>query len=274
MRRANWHDFFAEETNSLCAGPRRLAVPDRGVHVLGGEIQLSGAGFEVLHVEHRLLGIDDLVIDDGVDRGGDVVGGDDLLLEQLAVADAREERIRRVQEDVGPDEVRQLVDGVRARFEQRVTEEIVTALRSLVGDMRRRGAVVAVSGGIDSSVCCALAARAFGPQRTLALLMPEADSDDETLAISRSVTDAVGADVVVEEIVPVLSALGCYERRDAAVREVVPQFTDGWKFKIVLPSVLGTDSYRLFSLIAQSPAGETVGFWACTERARLCSDGS
>src|SRR5207244_2344666 len=79
---------------------------------------------------------------------------------------------------------------------ERVTEEIVTAMRSLVGEMRRRGAVVAVSGGIDSSVTAALAARAFGPRRTLALLMPEADSDDATLDLSRSVTDALGVDVV------------------------------------------------------------------------------
>ena len=141
---------------------------------------------------------------------------------------------------------------------ERVTDEIVTALKSLVGDMRRRGGVVGVSGGIDSSVTVALCARAFGPDRTLALLMPEADSDDETLHISRLVTDAVGCEVVVEDIIPVLRALGCYERRDAAVREVVPEFGEGWKFKIVLPSVLGTDSYRLFSLITQSPTGETT----------------
>jgi NAD+ synthase len=141
---------------------------------------------------------------------------------------------------------------------ERATEEIVAALRSHVGDMRRKGAVVAVSGGIDSSVTCGLAARAFGPKRTLALLMPEADSDPETLSISREVADTYGVDVVVEDIVPVLSALGCYERRDAAVREVIPQFADGWKFKIVLPSVIGTDGYRLFSLVAQSPDGETV----------------
>jgi NAD+ synthase len=141
---------------------------------------------------------------------------------------------------------------------ERVTEEIVAALRSLVGEMRRKGGVVAVSGGIDSSVTCALAARAFGPRRTLALLMPEADSDDATLDLSRSVTDTYGVDVVVEDIVPILRAAGCYERRDAAVRELVPQYAEGWKFKIVLPSVLGTDSYRLFSLVAQSPAGETI----------------
>jgi NAD+ synthase len=138
------------------------------------------------------------------------------------------------------------------------TDEIVSALRTHVGAMRRRGAVVAVSGGIDSSVTVALAARAFGPDRTLALLMPEVDSDDDTLGLSRSVTDAVGVRTVVENIVPLLAAAGCYERRDAAVREVVPEYGEGWKFKIVLPSVLGTDAFRLFSVVAQSPTGETV----------------
>jgi NAD+ synthase len=139
-----------------------------------------------------------------------------------------------------------------------VTEEIVSALRSLVGSMRRRGAVVGVSGGIDSSVTVALAARAFGPDRTLALLMPEVDSADDTLDLSRSVTDAVGVRTVVENIAPLLTAAGCYERRDAAVREVVPEYGEGWKFKIVLPTVLGTDAFRLFSVVAQSPTGETV----------------
>jgi NAD+ synthase len=138
------------------------------------------------------------------------------------------------------------------------TEEIVSALRSHVGSMRRRGAVVGVSGGIDSSVTVALAARAFGPDRTLALLMPEVDSADDTLDLSRSVTDAVGVRVVVENIAPLLTAAGCYERRDDAVREVVPEYGEGWRFKIVLPSVLGTDAFRLFSVVAQSPTGETV----------------
>jgi NAD+ synthase len=139
------------------------------------------------------------------------------------------------------------------------TTAIVDALRSIVGkELRRRGAVVGVSGGIDSSVTLALCARAFGPERTLAVLMPEADSDPETLEISSSVADAVGAEAVLEEITPILAATRCYERRDDAVRSVVPQFGEGWRFKIVLPSVLGRDSYRLFTVVAESPEGETV----------------
>jgi NAD+ synthase len=142
---------------------------------------------------------------------------------------------------------------------EETTNEIVDALRRIVGrDLRRRGGVVGVSGGIDSSVTVSLCARAFGPERTLAVLMPEADSDDETLEISRLVADSLGVQTVLEDITEILSATRCYERRDEAVRRVIPQFGEGWKFKIVLPSVLGTDAYRLFTLVAQSPEGETV----------------
>jgi NAD+ synthase len=140
-----------------------------------------------------------------------------------------------------------------------VADEIVEALRSAVHeDMRRRGAVVGVSGGIDSAVTAALSVSAFGPERTLALLMPETDSHTDTLDLSRSVADTFGMEVLVEDITPILDAVRCYERREEAVRAVVPDFGPGWRFKMVLPSVVGTDAYRLFSLVAQAPDGHVV----------------
>lgn len=142
---------------------------------------------------------------------------------------------------------------------EQAVEEIVEALREAVRDtLRRQGGVVGVSGGIDSSVTAALCARAFGAERTLAVLMPEADSADETLSLSRMLAGALGIEAIVEDITAVLRATRCYERRDDAVRQVVPAFGDGWKFKITLPNVLATEGYRLFSLVAQSPEGETV----------------
>jgi NAD+ synthase len=142
---------------------------------------------------------------------------------------------------------------------EQVAESVIERLRPIVRrTLRRQGAVIGVSGGIDSSVTAALCARAFGPDRTLAVLMPEADSDQETLELSRLVTTAFNIEAVVEDITPILQATRCYERCDEAVRAVVPAFSEGWKFKIVLPSVLGTDVYRLFHLVAQSPDGETI----------------
>ncbi len=142
---------------------------------------------------------------------------------------------------------------------ERVVDEITQFMRTTASRiLRRRGGVVGVSGGIDSAVTLGLTARAFGPERSLGLLMPETDSDESTLELSRSVADAFGVEAVLEDITEILDATGCYRRREEAVRAVIPQFGEGWRFKIVLPDVTAGDAYRLFALVAESPDGERV----------------
>ncbi|MCX5660262.1 MAG: NAD(+) synthase [Planctomycetota bacterium] len=133
----------------------------------------------------------------------------------------------------------------------RIAKEIAKVLGQ---DLKRRGLVVALSGGIDSSVVGALAVRAVGAGRVMGLLMPERDSSPETLGLSRSLAKSQGIENVVhEDITPMLDAFGCYRRRDEAVRSVVPQFGPGWKSKIVLPPVTDDDRLRIYSVIALPP---------------------
>ncbi len=137
---------------------------------------------------------------------------------------------------------------------QRITEVI----RATVERSRRKGIVVAVSGGIDSSVVAALAVAALGPGRVFALHMPERESADETLPLSTELTDSLQVDSVVEDISPMLAAFGCYERRDAAIRRVVPEYGVGYRSKIVLPSVVDSDAYRLYSVVVEDPDGNRI----------------
>lgn len=123
---------------------------------------------------------------------------------------------------------------------------------------KKKGVVVALSGGIDSSVVGALAVRALGPERVLGLLMPERDSSTDTLSLSRQVAAHLGVRIVHEDITPILEAAGCYRHRDEAIKSVIPEFGSGWKSKIVLPGVLDADQYRFFSVVAESPSGERV----------------
>jgi NAD+ synthase len=133
----------------------------------------------------------------------------------------------------------------------RIADAVVGYLRRT----RRRGVVVALSGGIDSSVVAALCARAVGPDRVLGLHMPERESSPDTLALSRSVSDALGIESEVEQLSPVLDALGCYQRRDDAIRLVYPEYGENHRCKIVLPSVVDDDSFRLFSVVVEAPDG-------------------
>jgi NAD+ synthase len=128
----------------------------------------------------------------------------------------------------------------------------------LARSFRRRGYVVAVSGGIDSSVTLALAAKAVGPERVLALLMPETHSAPETLDLSRRVADRFKVAQHHENISAVLEAVGFYDRYAEAVRRVIPGYDREWKSKIVLPSLLAREGFRLFSIVAQKPDGTRV----------------
>lgn len=136
---------------------------------------------------------------------------------------------------------------------QRIAGEI---RRIVAHECKRRGLVVALSGGIDSSCVAGLAVKALGPAKVFGIHMPESDSSPETLKLSRSVSDTLGFDSVLEELTPILEAYGCYRRRDEAIRMVYPDFGPGWKSKIVLPGLDGGE-LNVYSVVVQKPDGTT-----------------
>ncbi len=101
----------------------------------------------------------------------------------------------------------------------------------------------------------ALCARAIGSERVVGLSLPERDSSADTLMLSKLIADSLGIIKIAEDITGVLEAVGCYRRRDNAIRSVIPQYDDNYKCKIVLPGVLDDDQYRVFSVVVESPDG-------------------
>jgi len=136
----------------------------------------------------------------------------------------------------------------------RITSAMRTQLRT---DLKRRGLVLGLSGGIDSSLCAALAVKAVGPDRVFGIFMPENDSDPESLELGRAVADTFGFAAEVEDIGPALAAMGCYARRDAFIRTLVPEFGEGWGCKVVIADPLSGGGIAISSLVVQSPEGET-----------------
>jgi NAD+ synthase len=138
-------------------------------------------------------------------------------------------------------------------------QEVSHLLRETVTrTLRRRGCVVAISGGIDSSVTAALAVRAFGPQRVFGLVLPERDSSPRSVELAKILSEHLGITYEIEDIQPTLAAIGCYRRYDAAIRSVFTNYGEGWKSKIVLPAdLLDSDRMNVYRLVVQNPAGET-----------------
>jgi len=139
------------------------------------------------------------------------------------------------------------------------TERIVSMLRHTVGQiMHRRGAVLGISGGVDSSVVLALCVRAFGPKRVVALMMPEEDSEPESEELARQLAEQYGVEPVLEIITPVLEGFGCYPRRDEAIKRIFPEYdaAAGYRAKIVLPhNILEEGTLNVPSLVVITPDG-------------------
>lgn len=160
---------------------------------------------------------------------------------------------------------------------ERVSRELRDAAAAV---LRKRGAVVAISGGVDSAVCAALAVLAFGPGRVLALILPERESSAESGARARSLAMHLGLTPIEWDITPTLEAMGCYRWRDEAVCRVLPAYGPGWRMKIVVSGGL-EGRINHFRLIAQAPDGgrqearlklteylQIVAATSCKQRAR------
>ena len=135
-------------------------------------------------------------------------------------------------------------------------ERIGASLRKIVGlTLRRRGVVIALSGGVDSAVCAALAARALGPSKVFGLMLPEKDSSQVSLPRGKQVAEQLGIPHAVENIQPTLEAIGCYRLRDEAMRAVFPDYGDGWRSKIAITGG-AQGRFNYFKLVVQSPDGD------------------
>lgn len=139
------------------------------------------------------------------------------------------------------------------------TERIVQWLRDNMRGLHRSGAVLGISGGIDSSVCLALCVKAFGPERVVALLLPEKDSDPVSEELARMLAAHYGVTPVLEIITPALDGYACYARRDEAIKRVFPEYDAGagYKAKIVLPpGLLDQGTLNIYSLTIVTPEGQ------------------
>lgn len=135
-------------------------------------------------------------------------------------------------------------------------QRIQSALKEQIfRELKRKGAVVALSGGIDSSVTLALCVKVLGSDRVLALLMPERESDSDSLRLGRLLVEQLKVDSVVEDIGPLLEIAGCYRRRDHAIRMQLPEYGPGYKCKIVLSAETTQKGFNFFYLVVSSPDG-------------------
>lgn len=106
----------------------------------------------------------------------------------------------------------------------RTAAEIEELVRSAVARFGRRGVVLGLSGGLDSTVCAYLCQRVLGAGRVLAYILPERDSDPTNMCHAELVAQALHLPTKRIDLAPLLAQLGVYElvsREQAANRNAI-----------------------------------------------------
>jgi NAD+ synthase len=92
-----------------------------------------------------------------------------------------------------------------------VCREIETLLQTTLKKLKRDGAVIGVSGGLDSAVTATLVVRALGTENVHLLNLPERDSQPIHQAHAKQLAEWLGLRLTVKSITPILRAAGTYQ---------------------------------------------------------------
>lgn len=148
-------------------------------------------------------------------------------------------------------------DSLKINPEIEVNHLTLQLKTDITGKLNKRGAVVGISGGIDSSVVLALCAKALGSKKILGVMMPEKDSNPDSMSLAKKLAEKFNVHYVVEDMTAVMSGFGCYKRRDEAIQRVFPEYNNTYKAKITLPGdILEKNSFNVYYLTIISPKGE------------------
>jgi len=122
---------------------------------------------------------------------------------------------------------------------------------------RRKGAVVGLSGGIDSSLIASLCVQSLGKDRVLGLILPEKESNSSSKGLGIACAEKLGISYEITDITPQIEAFGVYKARNQIIKKIFPEFDDSYKFKISVPQdLLERDRFNYRILTIQLPDGE------------------
>jgi len=135
-------------------------------------------------------------------------------------------------------------------------DRLCAFIKKQAAEMKRDGAVIGISGGIDSALSAELCVRALGKDKVLALILPEKESNPVSAEYASMHAKKLGVNTITIDITPTLEGFETYKKRDEVIKAIFPEYNDQYKSKITLPAdLLARDAFNVFTLKIEDSKG-------------------
>jgi NAD+ synthase len=130
-------------------------------------------------------------------------------------------------------------DLIKIKDLEKTVNEITDFIKYEVYDrFQKSGAIVGLSGGIDSALTAALCTKSLDSEKVLGLIMPEKESESTSRVHAQKLADKFSIKTETIDITSILESFGVYRYREYIIKNKFPDFNDRCKYKVVVPPKL------------------------------------
>ena len=109
----------------------------------------------------------------------------------------------------------------------------------ILNEFQRKGAVIGISGGIDSAVMTSICTKSVNPNQVLGLIMPEKESDPSSEIFAKKIANQLDIETKVIDITSILESFGVYDNKENIIKEKFSNFNNNCMYSVRVPSKFG-----------------------------------
>ena len=143
---------------------------------------------------------------------------------------------------------------------QEVANDIQSFIKNEVHNkFRKKGAIIGLSGGVDSALSSVLCVNALGAENVIGLILPEKETNPCSTDYAKLHAQQLGIKTYHIDITSILNSYDIYSKKNEIIMKNFPEFKEDMRYRLVLPqNLLDRDRFNIYSLEIEQEPGDII----------------